>query len=324
MKIYDKIYGTFDFPDRFAVLIDSAPLQRLKNIHQNGADFLVDKRRIATRYEHSVGVMILIKRFGGTEEEQIAGLLHDVSHTVFSHTIDHVKERCNQDYHEKMKEAYLGKTNLKALVSELGFNPSKIFDEDNYQLLEKKIPDLCADRLDYFFRDLHNFELLSKEEIHMILCDLTVEKGSIKCKTEKIARIIFKKFIQLNNEIFMKEEFEVANIILSTLIRQMVKEGLLAEDDLFKNDDFVIDNLSSSRYSSLLNRIKVLTFNKCSKNKGYKYIRKLRYVDPIIIAKNKRLTEIDFKSRQELQDFLGQKMEINYDIPELDLIKQKN
>ena len=43
-----------------------------------------------TRYEHSVGVMLLARRVGGGLREQVAALLHDVSHTAFSHVIDHV------------------------------------------------------------------------------------------------------------------------------------------------------------------------------------------------------------------------------------------
>ncbi len=37
--------------------------------------------------------MMLVNRLGGSLEEQIAALLHDVSHTAFSHVIDYVLEQ---------------------------------------------------------------------------------------------------------------------------------------------------------------------------------------------------------------------------------------
>lgn len=58
------------------------------------------KNGMLPRYDHSVGVMLLIRMLGGTLEEQIAGLLHDVSHTAFSHVADYVFENRDEDYHE--------------------------------------------------------------------------------------------------------------------------------------------------------------------------------------------------------------------------------
>jgi len=50
-----------------------------------------------TRFDHSVGVMLLIRKLGAGSspasallKEQVAALLHDVSHTAFSHVIDYV------------------------------------------------------------------------------------------------------------------------------------------------------------------------------------------------------------------------------------------
>ena len=44
--------------------------------------------------------MLLIKKMGGSIEEQIAGLLHDVSHTAFSHVVDFVLDHPEENYHE--------------------------------------------------------------------------------------------------------------------------------------------------------------------------------------------------------------------------------
>ena len=102
MEISDVIYGHHHIDGVLEELIKSAPVQRLKGIYQGGASFLVNQKWNVTRYEHCIGVMLLIKKLGGTIEEQIAGLLHDVSHTAFSHVVDVVFENQAEDYHENI------------------------------------------------------------------------------------------------------------------------------------------------------------------------------------------------------------------------------
>lgn len=62
-----------------------------------------------TRYEHSVGAMLLVRRAGGSVEAQAAGLLHDVAHTALSHVADNVFEYV---VHEDDKMEYLESTNV--------------------------------------------------------------------------------------------------------------------------------------------------------------------------------------------------------------------
>lgn len=90
MIISDVLYGEFEVDQVVEELILSKSVQRLKGIHQTGASYLVNKEWNVTRFDHSVGVMLLVKKLGGSVEEQIAGLLHDVSHTAFSHVVDYV------------------------------------------------------------------------------------------------------------------------------------------------------------------------------------------------------------------------------------------
>lgn len=75
MLISDKLYGNFEIEKVLIELIESKPIQRLKGIHQGGASYLVNENWNVTRYEHSIGVMFLIRKLGGSIEEQIAGLL---------------------------------------------------------------------------------------------------------------------------------------------------------------------------------------------------------------------------------------------------------
>lgn len=102
MIISDVLYGEFEVDVVLEELILSKPMQRLKGIHQAGASYLMNEKWNVTRFDHSVGVMLLVKKLGGSVEEQIAGLLHDVSHTAFSHVIDYVFDNEDESYHEEI------------------------------------------------------------------------------------------------------------------------------------------------------------------------------------------------------------------------------
>src|SRR5271170_653561 len=94
-RMVETDYGTFVVTEPVLLeLFDSESLARLKKIHQYGVNYFVKKGSPwYSRYEHSVGVWALLRRFGASLEEQVAGLLHDLSHTVFSHVGDLVFKR---------------------------------------------------------------------------------------------------------------------------------------------------------------------------------------------------------------------------------------
>lgn len=87
MYYQDLLYGAVELPEAITTLLHTPPIQRLRGIHQGGAIVLANPTINHTRFDHSVGVMLLIRRLGGSLREQLAGLLHDVSHTAFSHLI---------------------------------------------------------------------------------------------------------------------------------------------------------------------------------------------------------------------------------------------
>lgn len=69
----------------FFDLLESPALERLKKINQLGIYDKYSHHANFNRFDHSIGVWFLIRKAGGTLQEQVAGLLHDVSHTAFSH-----------------------------------------------------------------------------------------------------------------------------------------------------------------------------------------------------------------------------------------------
>ena len=62
MFIYDEIYGEFEVDKVLEELILSRPVQRLKEIHQGGASYLVNEKWNVTRFDHSIGTMLTTKQ----------------------------------------------------------------------------------------------------------------------------------------------------------------------------------------------------------------------------------------------------------------------
>src|SRR5438067_11128286 len=87
----NTIYGTYSITEPVIIeLLEHPMMQRLQKVHQYGLDYYLNKPLEYNRYEHSLGVFVLLRRFGATKLEQVAGLLHDVSHTAFSHVADYL------------------------------------------------------------------------------------------------------------------------------------------------------------------------------------------------------------------------------------------
>ncbi len=79
--------------------------------------------KTVTRYEHSLGVYLLLRRLGAGPREQVAGLLHDVSHTAFSHAVDFVFSSEEQDHHEALKPVFLDRPDLAAALAAARVTP---------------------------------------------------------------------------------------------------------------------------------------------------------------------------------------------------------
>lgn len=248
MKISDILYGEFEIEPVLTELLNSAPVQRLKNVHQGGAIFLVDATIKHTRYEHSVGVMYLVKHLGGSIEEQVAALLHDVSHTAFSHVADYIFDNANEDYHESIFKEVVIKSEIPAILKKHGFDLDILFKQD-HSILEQPLPGLCADRVDYTLRDLFHAKLISIDDVHHFLTQLVLQDGKMALRSVEAAEWIRIKFTELNNDYFKKPEHVYANIKLAAVLQNALDKGIIKKSDLLK-DDFEILALLKSHSES--------------------------------------------------------------------------
>lgn len=283
MMSSDIFYGNFELEDILSDLISSAPVQRLKNVHQGGAIFLVSPNAGHSRYEHSIGVMLLVRTLGGSLEEQVAGLLHDVSHTAFSHVIDYVLEQKGEDYHEQIFEEVIAKSTIPSILSNYGFSTS-LLEDPRHTLLEMPLPALCADRIDYTIRDLYHFGLIDIVEVHDFLNELGVQGSKIGVKSEKAASWITSKYLQLNNEYFRKPEHIFANTRFSELIAIGLEKGIILLSDLWRDDPAVLSIIKSDRYlNAELEKIKSLYSFEIFSDSGSVNLFKDRTLEPMLV-----------------------------------------
>src|SRR5205807_2656177 len=135
-------------------LINSPSMQRLKKIKQSG---LPKSLYIEfDRFEHSIGVMLILRILGASLEEQIAGLLHDVSHTAFSHLIDWVMgDTLKEDFQDKNHKKFIKSSEIPKILERYGFDVKRVIKIKSFPLLEQPSPNLCAYRVDYALREFH-------------------------------------------------------------------------------------------------------------------------------------------------------------------------
>jgi len=257
MQIEDQIYGSFELQPLFRDLIQTRLFQRLKGIHQGGAIIIADPSITLTRYEHSIGVMLLIKKLGGSLEEQVAGLLHDLSHTAFSHLVDYVLDYENEDYHEQIFAIYLSDPEIVEILNRYGLDYRQFLDLEQFSVLDYPMPSLCADRIDYTLRDLYHLKKISKEDMDWFVDGLIVQEGRIFVKSRRHANWFRIQFTYLNDSYFNGKESQQASQFMSKTVRHYYESGLISKADFGLNDlQFIekIEGLSGQAIRSMYNQ----------------------------------------------------------------------
>ena len=178
MYIVDPLYGEYEITEPvFLDLLRHPALLRLHGVAQHGLpEQWFPEMKTFSRFEHSVGVFLLLRKLGAPLKEQVAGLVHDVSHTVFSHVIDRVY-KTKRSYQDTIHEKYLLISGLAQVLAMHGFDYQEIARYKQFTMLEQSLPQLCADRVDYALRELlHN----NKEEIALrCVAELAYFSGTI-------------------------------------------------------------------------------------------------------------------------------------------------
>jgi len=314
MKYSDPVYGETEITESVLIdLIDTQAMQRTHDVLQHGVSALIGVTRPTSRFEHSMGVLLLVRYLGATLEEQIAALVHDVSHTAFSHVIDYVFDGHNtQGYHEEHKLDYVSQTDIPSTLEQHGYNWISFMHEEDFSILEQDLPHLCADRLDYFLRDARDLELASNSDIANVLEHLTVYDGRIVVDDLETARWLGFTFI-LGDKSSWANFREVGLYELAAhAIRRGLEIGVLTDADLWGTDRPAWEKLRASTDFELqyhFRRVHSDTrFIWDEENPEFRVSTKLRSIDPDVIVNGdvKPLSKLDPEFARYRADYLDQ------------------
>lgn len=299
MIIRDRVYGEIIITDPVIMdLLQSQPLTRLQHINQYGAHVLIHSNRDVTRYEHSLGVWYLLNRFNASRAEQVAGLLHDTPHTAFSHTVDFLLKNTYHSYHDQFTDSVICNSDIPSILDRHGIELEEVL-HGQHELLHAELPDLSADRIDYFFRDTRPDQLFPDQIVNLFLDNLQVFEHKFVFTDKSIASMYALLYSEANRLLWMDPTSVASFAIMAEALREALDTQIVTQDDLWTTDAEVMDKMRRSENRKVKDLLAQLhpgnEFVYCSQDEAhFSGWTKFRSVDPLVYTDHThgRVTEL--------------------------------
>ena len=309
-KPIETILGPLETNDPIVdQLLDSEAMLRLQHIDQCGINFYFGYNPPFSRYDHCLGVYALLKRYNAPQKECIAGLLHDVSHTVFSHVGDVLFDE--EGYQDNIHAWHLEQMGLGELLAGHNITIEEVLpDNEEYKALEQELPTLCADRIEYNLHKAYVFGMIDTQKINKLLKDLHFENDTWFFSSPKSA----KKLADLS--LYFTEHFYGApyNLALMQITAQMLQQamdiGLITSDEVhFGKDLDILERLKTNEdpiiQKGIIQCSDIHAHVELAENEDYDVhiYTKFRGIDPWVMQEGElhKLTDLDpsYKKRYE-------------------------
>ncbi len=222
--IHDAVHGGFKFEGATLRILETPEIQRLSGIKQLGLTYLVFPGANHSRLEHSIGVGYVAGRMGEAlqlpkneiETLKVAGMLHDLGHSPFSHTLEYfLREKTHMDHMDVTTDIIQGKLDIitghelegreriHEIISDYGIDikmicrmilgktiddtsklnldgTQKYFGNPKNYLVNIINGSLDADQMDYLLRDAHYTGVAhGMIDIYRILNTLKIKSGEL-------------------------------------------------------------------------------------------------------------------------------------------------
>lgn len=268
-----------------------------------------------SRYDHSIGVALIVWNFTQSRSQTIAGLLHDISTPVFAHVVDFLNgDYLNQESTEAGTKAVIeGSPELQKLLSRDGLTTQEVCDYHLYPIADNDAPRLSADRLEYSLGNMVNFGFCTAGASKQFYDDLTVgvnedNQEEIMFKTQQTAEAFSAAALKCSR-VYVSDEDRYSMQILSEILQTAVSHGILTSDDLYTTEPEVIKKLRQNDLTSLLwddfcSLRQIARDNSPgTSGKWRKIDAKKRYIDPMVAGRD-RLSRLSPAFSDAMESFL--------------------
>lgn len=320
VDIKDPIYDFLNitsYDDIIFKIINTKVFQRLKGIKQAGITGILSNRSYS-RYEHSIGVYLILKYLECPLRQCIGGLIHDIYHTNFSHVTDEIFSK-NTSFHEENKFQFISECGRELFDILKEFDPEHgieyYLDEKNFNPTKNK--QFGADTIDYILRDAYYEGFIQKNVIKEIFDDMIMFNDQICLQSNNIADNFTQLSIKNTDEIYMVAQSKGWYIIFSEILCKVMEKNIITREMLiygFNSDREIYDLIKKSDDTEIKNLMETLeksfvfAYNVPLENlSDWKLIknhikRRLRYVKPPLLKNNELIFTTDQRILKLIDD----------------------
>src|SRR6056297_3265341 len=250
--IKDSVHDHIAVEGVAAELLETPPVQRLRQVKQLGTVTMVYPSANHTRFEHSLGVYHLADRalshlgIEGQQAERVraAALLHDVGHSPYSHNIEAIVHRKTGKYHDDVDEL-LDRGEVARVLSAHDLSPSKVSGlvGGEGELGQLVSGELDVDRMDYLVRDAHHTGVpygtidhgRLVRELRFVDGNLVLDEGNVQsAESLLLARAL------MNPTVYEHHVSRIAKVMLRRGVERALDAGAVDPETLRRMDDYAL------------------------------------------------------------------------------------
>lgn len=329
-KIFDitEIFHS-SIPLLMSELSETTPMNRLKQVGMNcGCEYtsfpIFSNGGTYSRFDHSLGVGLIVWHFTGDPAQAAAGLLHDIATPPFAHVVDFQRgDYLTQEATEGGTREWIEESReLQEILARYRLRTEDVCDYHRYPIADNDSPRLSADRLEYSLGNAVRWGFLTREEIALIYDDLQVGvnedgKPELIFSSPHLAAFFARAALECA-KVYVSDEDRYSMQALCELIGKAMKAGVLTPADLEGTEPPLIAKLEASPLAAdwqafrALHRTERAETSSAARaicppdDRPWRQIpAKKRRIDPLVAGMG-RLSKLDAGFSAELAAFLAE------------------
>lgn len=313
-----------EMPGFIREMAETDPMQRLDAVGMNcGCEYtnfpIFRNIEPYSRYEHSIGVGLIVWHYTGDVQQSVAALLHDIATPVFSHVVDFMNgDHVRQESTESQTTAMIASSPaLQECLRRHGLQTCDVDDYHRFPVADNDTPRLSADRLEYTLGNVVNYGAGTRETVVTWYNNLMVgynEEGKeeLMFNDLQIAEAFSLAAIQMSR-IYISDEDRFSMQMLAELMAKHIRRGVLSEADLYTTEPQVIGLLLRDPEAAA-DWHRYRTYHKMVTPDGqgavHRILAKKRYIDPFVQGLG-RVSALSPAFAEKLEEFLA----ISFEVP---------